>query len=37
SAGFGVNLSDENFWKEGLTVFESFLKEAEELAKKLGY
>lgn len=34
-ADFGVNIADENFWKEGLMVFEGFLKEAEELAKSL--
>ena len=36
-ADFGANPADENFWREGLKVFENFLKEAEELAEKLGY
>lgn len=36
-ADFGANPADENFWREGLKVFENFLTEAEELAKKLGY
>ena len=36
-ADFGVNIADENFWREGVGVFENFLTEAEELAKKLGY
>ncbi len=34
-ADFGVNVADENFWKEGLKVFENFLAEAENLSEKI--
>lgn len=33
----GVDINDESFWNNGLGIVDSLVKEAEELAKSLGY